>query len=359
MTANQNEQFERKQLSTTLIEFAIRLAVLAILLYWSLVLIRPFITIVIWSAVLTVALYPTFDWIALRLGNRRRLAAILITIISLLIVMGPATWLALGLIESIRSISGGIDLSIIALPPPPDSVKDWPLIGGYVYQFWNLAATNLKAALADFAPQLKSLGSGVLRIAGSAGTGVLQFLISIIVAGFLFRPAPSIVNNIRMFLRKLAPNRAGQFLDLAGGTIRAVSRGVVGISALQALLAGLGFMVVGAPGAPLLTSAVLILGIIQIGPSLIIIPAIIWSWFEMETSKALLFTIYMLPVNFLDNILKPLVMARGLSTPMLVILIGVIGGTLSYGITGLFLGPIVLAVVWELFVAWIKEGDLV
>ena len=116
-------------------------------------------------------------------------------------------------------------------------------------------------------------------------------------------------------------------------------------------------MAAGIPGASLITSAVLILGIIQIGPSIVLIPLIIWSWTTMETTTALLFTAYMIPVSLLDNVLRPLVMARGLDTPMLIILIGVIGGTISYGITGLFLGPIILAVIWELLVAWIRERE--
>ena len=157
--------------------------------------------------------------------------------------------------------------------------------------------------------------------------------------------------------RSVAAGRGEKFVRIAGATIRAVSRGVIGISALQAFLAGLGVLAVGIPGASLITSAVLILGIIQIGPSIILIPLIIWSWTAMDTKTALLFTVYMIPVSLLDNVLRPLVMGRGLDAPMLIILIGVIGGTISYGITGLFLGPIVLAVVWELFVAWIREHE--
>ncbi len=136
-----------------------------------------------------------------------------------------------------------------------------------------------------------------------------------------------------------------------------MSRGVIGISVLQALLAGVGLMVAGIPAASLIAFAVLILGIIQIGPSLVLIPLIIWVWLSMETTTALLFTAYMIPVNLLDNILRPLVMGHGLSTPMPIILLGVIGGTISYGITGLFLGPIVLAVFWELLVAWLRESE--
>jgi predicted PurR-regulated permease PerM len=353
---------DRKELSgsdqtTTIIELAIRLGVLALLLYWSFLLVEPFISIVIWSAVLAVALYPVFEWISFRLGGRRRLAAVLTTILSLLIVIGPATWLALGLIDSLRVISDKLDPSILTIPPPPNSVKEWPLIGEPIYQFWELASTNFSAALAKIIPQLKPLGSRLLRIGADTGLGIVKFLVSIIIAGFLFSPAPLIVDAIKRFARRLNPARGEEFADQAAATIRAVSRGVIGISVLQALLAGIGLMVAGIPQASLITFAVLIFGIIQIGPSVILIPVIIWSWTLLDTTSALLFTAYMVPVNLLDNILRPIVMGRGLKTPMLVILVGVIGGTLAYGITGLFLGPIVLAVIWELLMAWIKDNE--
>jgi predicted PurR-regulated permease PerM len=355
VTIDQKRTFDRDQLTATLIDLAIRVAALAIFIYFSFVLLRPFITIVIWSTVLAVALYPAFKWLSHRLGHRRRLAAILITIISLLVVIGPATWLALGLVDSFRSLAERLDLSLITIPAPPSTIKNLPVIGDQIYQWWSLASTNLQSTLAQFAPELKPLGGSLLRIAANAGTGMLQFLISIVIAGFLFGPAPLIVHRIKLFSKKLTSNRAEEFVDLTGATIRAVSKGVIGISALQALLVGLGLIVAGVPGASLITSVVLILGIVQIGPTIVIFPLVIWAWFDMGTKSALLFTIYMLPVNLLDNILKPIVMARGLNTPMVVILLGIIGGTLSYGISGLFLGPIVLAVIWELFAAWIRE----
>jgi len=343
--------------TSSFVEVAIRLAALALLLYWSLILVSPFISIAIWSAVLTVALYPVFEWISLRLGGRHRLAAALVTLLSLLVIIGPATWLALGLVDSIRLISERLDLANLTIPPPATSVKEWPLIGEPIYQFWDLASTNLSAALAQILPQLKPLGSSLLRIGADTGLGIIMFLVSIIVAGFLFSPAPAIVGAVKKFAHRLNPARGEEFVDQAGATIRAVSRGVIGISVLQALLAGIGLMVAGIPQASLITFGVLVLGIIQIGPSILIIPVIIWSWTFMDTKSALLFTAYMVPVNLLDNLLRPIVMGRGLKTPMLVILIGVIGGTLAYGITGLFLGPIVLAVIWELFVSWIEERE--
>jgi predicted PurR-regulated permease PerM len=346
---------DQEHLNKSIFELVIRIAVLAILLYWAVTLVRPFVTIVIWSAILAVALYPTFEWLAGALGERRRLAAFILTIVSLVVVIGPATWLALDLIESLRSISGRLDLATIVLPAPPAAIKEWPLIGEQIYHSWSLAASNIKTTLANIAPQLKPIGSRLLGMAANAGTGLVQFLISIIVAGFLFCPGQKIVDGVKLFVRKLTPSRADELVKHAGETIRAVSRGVIGISALQALLIGFGLIAAGVPGASLLTSAALILGIVQIGPAVIVIPLIIWSWFAMETTAALLFTAYMVPVNMLDNILKPIVMSRGLSTPMLVILVGVIGGTIGYGITGLFLGPIILTVIWELLAAWVGE----
>jgi predicted PurR-regulated permease PerM len=166
-------------------------------------------------------------------------------------------------------------------------------------------------------------------------------------------PAPNLVNATKRLARKLEAEKGEQLLDLASMTIRAVSRGVIGIAVAQALLAGIGLTVIGVPAASLLTFAILILGIAQIGASPVTIPALIWVWMSKDTTAAILFTAYIVPVNFIDNVLRPFVFAQGLRTPMLVVLIGVIGGTISHGITGLFLGPIILAVIWELLMAWI------
>ena len=266
------------------------LGVLGLLLFFSFTLIRPFITIAIWSVVLTVALYPVYDWMAGRLGGRRRLAALLLTILNLLIVIGPATWLTLGLIDSIRNLSEHLDLSALTLPPPPHAVKTWPIIGASIYQFWDLASTNFQAALAKTAPLLKPVGGILLGFAEGAGIGIIKFFIAIVLAGFLFSPAPSLVNAILLFSRRLASGRGEKFVQLAGATIRAVSRGVIGVSALQAFLAGVGLVAAGIPGASLITSAVLILGIIQIGPSVVLIPIVIWSWIAMDPTTAVLIT---------------------------------------------------------------------
>jgi predicted PurR-regulated permease PerM len=349
---------EWDQLTETYAELAIRLGLLGLLLYLSIVLIRPFVSIIIWSTVLTIALYPVFSWIADRLGGRRRLAAAIVTVLSLLVVIGPATWLVLSVIDSVRVLVDRLDTPGLAFPQPWEPIRQWPLVGEQLFQFWDLAASNAKAAIAKISPYLRPLGNVLLGIVAGAGIGTLKFLAAVIISGFLFSPGPMLARAAQAMIERVAPDHAGQFVTLAAATIRTVAQGVIGIAALQALLAGVGMVAADIPGASLLTTAVLILGIIQIGPTIILLPLIVWSWFTMDTAPALVFSIYMACVSALDNILKPLVMRRGLKTPMIVILIGLLGGTISYGITGLFLGPIVLAVIWELAVAWIDRTKM-
>jgi predicted PurR-regulated permease PerM len=157
-------------------------------------------------------------------------------------------------------------------------------------------------------------------------------------------------------MERVFPPRGSEMVQLAGATVRNVSRGIIGISLLQSFLAGAGFLIAGIPAAGLLAFVSLVLAIVQIGPAVVFLPIIIWSWTSMSTVNALMFTAYMIPVGLLDNLLKPVLMARGLATPMPVIVIGVIGGTIAYGIIGLFFGPIVLSVAWELITAWLYGG---
>ncbi len=355
MTKDYKKVVGTEKFDAKIIELVIRLALLSLLIFGCLIIIRPFLGIVVWSIILAVALFPFFELLAKWLGGRRKLAAALITIFGLLVVIGPATWLGLGLIDVLKTLYERLESGNIFIPSPIEAVKSWPLIGEQLFQFWDLASTNLKAALVKVAPQLKPLGSSLLGVAGDAGTGILQFFVSVIIAGFLLSPGPSLVQAVTGLLRRLVSKRGEEFVQLAGATIRNVSQGVIGVSLLQALLAGIGLLVVGMHSASLIAFFVLILGIIQIGPSLILIPVIIWSWISMETTTALIFTAYMLPVNLLDNVLKPIVMTRGLTTPMLVIFIGVVGGALSLGIIGVFVGPIVLAVAWDLLITWMGE----
>jgi predicted PurR-regulated permease PerM len=195
----------------------------------------------------------------------------------------------------------------------------------------------------------------MLTLAGNAGVGAFKFLLSVALAGFLFPNGPQLLAAGRRFLSRVVPEQSEHFLELAGATIRAVSQGVIGVAIIQSLLAGIGFKLAGIPGAGLLAFVVMLLTIVQIGAAIVLLPVIIWIWMEKDFTTALLLTLFMCVVGVLDNVLKPLVMGRGLTTPTLVIFIGVIGGTLAHGIVGLFIGPIILSVSWELMVAWIRN----
>jgi predicted PurR-regulated permease PerM len=350
--------FRENRSGEEIIQLAVRLGLLAFLLYWSFVLVRPFIPIFAWSMVLAVALYPAYNWLSNHLGDRPKLAAVFITVVNLAIVIGPATWLGLGLIEGLRSFAGQLDSGSLIVPSPPDRVKDWAIVGTQLYTLWDHAATNLSAALSEIAPHLKPLAGPVFAFAGSASLGTLKFLASVLLAGFLFSSGPQLVVAIRSIQARLVPHRSQDFVALAGATIRTVSQGVIGIAIVQALLVGIGLKLAGVPSAGVLAFAVLVLAIIQIGSAIVLFPVIIWIWTTKDFMAALLITIYLLVVGLADNVLKPMLMGRGLSTPALVIFIGLLGGTIAHGIVGLFIGPIILAVVWELMMAWIREGQV-
>lgn len=338
------------------IDIAIRLTLVGLLAYWSLLLIGPFITIVTWGVILAVALFPTFEWLRGVLWGKGVLTAVVMTIVFLLIIIGPVSFLAAALAENVTDFAADLEAGTLTVAPPGEGVKDWPVIGEKLYLFWSQASVNLQDALATVAPDLKNLATAMLGFVANVGLDVLKFIASVIIAGCLFVPGLKLAAGFGAFAERISAKRGKPFVALGAATIRNVARGVIGISLIQSLLLGVGMLVAGVPAAGILTLICLFLGIIQIGPAIVIIGTLIWAWAELGTVSALIFTVYMIPATFLDNVLKPIVMSRGLSTPMLVIFIGVIGGTMAHGLIGLFIGPIVLAVAYELIVFWVR-GD--
>ncbi len=344
------------QSADDIFELAVKLGLFFFLVYWSIVLLRPFLSIALWSLILTVTLYPAFSWTARLLGGRRKLAAVLVTALSLLVFTGPIIWLGLSMIEGVTSLSQQLAAGDISIPPASQSIKSWPFVGERLFYFWDLASTNLKSAITEALPYLSPLTGMARRMAEGAAMGIPTFLVSLIIAGALFPPAPSLLEAVRTVSQRILPARGQELVKLAGATIRNVSQGVIGISFLQAILAGLGFLVAGIPGSGFLALGVLVTGILQI-QGLLFIPVLIWIWSSMDTTTALALTAYLGPVGILNNVLSPFVMAHGLKTPMIVIFIGLMGGVVTHGIIGLFIGPIVLAVTWELFAAWMTHED--
>jgi predicted PurR-regulated permease PerM len=338
-------------------DLAIRFVLVALIVYWSFVILRPFLSILVWAAILSVALYPIYLWLNRVMGGRSTLASCSLTVLVLVVILGPVSAIGAALVNNLTGIATGISAGTIVVPPPPPFLAEWPLIGSRLSAFWQDASVELADALASIEPQLKDAARKLLGVVGNIGMGVLQFAVAIIIAGFTYSRAAGLQASLRKFAFRAAPRMGEGFVDLAEGTVRSVARGVVGISLIQAILFGIGAMIAVIPLAGLWTFFVLILAIVQIGPGLVILPVVIFAWYSMDAVSAAILTAYMVPVMILDNVLKPIVMGRGLPVPMLIIFIGVIGGTLAHGLIGLFVGPIILAFGYELGRAWVTMGS--
>jgi predicted PurR-regulated permease PerM len=336
-------------------DLVIRLTVVGFFAYLSMTLLAPFAIMVIWAVILAVALYPAFLGLRRLLGGHGGLAAAVITLLGLLVVVVPLGAVTVNVAETTVELVSRFEDQTVVVPRPSESVREWPVIGEKVHAAWSLASDNLEAAVKRFGPPLlKATGTIVGKIAG-IGFGMLGFAVSVLVAGFLFVPGPRLGEVVKSFARRIAAERGASFVDLAGATIRNISRGVIGVALLQALLAGLILTLFDVPAAGVAAFLVLIFCIVQVGPIPVLLPVVIWAWAAKDTGPALLLTVLLVPIPVIDNVLKPILMARGLSTPMLVILLGVIGGTVSYGLIGLFLGPILLGIFYELLMAWVRN----
>jgi predicted PurR-regulated permease PerM len=338
------------------IDLAIRLTLLGLFVYLSVVLIRPFLPIGIWAIVLAVALAPVHAWLTARLWGSRGLAAALLSLIALLVVIGPVAALARSFVETMQVIVASAQAGTLRFPEPPARLLSLPLVGERIEAFWILGTDNLEEAGSRYREILAPFRAGLLALLSAVGFDLLKFIASVIVAGVLLVRGPVLVHGARLLASRILAPRGAQFIDLAGKTIRSVSRGVVGVALLQTLLISGVLQVAGVPGVGLLAFMILVLCVVQIGPGLVVLPVLVWAWLTMATGPALLLTVALVPLTLMDNVLKPMLMGRGLSTPTLVIFLGVVGGTLTYGLIGLFLGPVVLAVFYDLIVSWTLYG---
>jgi predicted PurR-regulated permease PerM len=343
---------------TKIIDLVIRLFFLGLLLFAGFTLLRPFVTMILWGAILAIAWYPIFLWLKNLLGGRGKLSAALLTLICLAIIIGPVSGIAAVLAGNLQTFAEYINTGALVIPPPPADVAEWPLIGERIANLWQQASGNTEQFLQRFEPQLKELGKISLTLATSTGLTLLKFIVSIIIAAALTLSAKNITRFLGRLSEKIAPGRGIALANLTASTVRNVSRGIIGVAIIQSLLIGIGLVAVGTPAAGLLTLLSLLLGILQIGPGLIVLGAIVHAWVTLPNSIALLFTLWMIPATLVDNFLKPILMGRGLPVPMVVILVGVFGGVIAYGIIGLFVGPVLLSLCYELVRAWISEENL-
>jgi predicted PurR-regulated permease PerM len=345
-----DERIYRIAVDTTL-----RVGILLAMLYWCFHIMSPFLYPIIWGAIIAVASYGSYQKLSSVIGNRPTLAAILVTLIFLTVMIVPIALLTDSMASGVEALADEAKQGTLKIPPPPDGVAGWPLVGESLHAIWLKASVNIEAVLKQFAPQLKSLGSWLLSAAAGAGFGLIQFALSILVAGLLLANAGPSRRYTSAFATRLAGDKGVEFVEIAGKTVNGVTRGILGVAIIQGILAGLGFLVAGIPGAGLWAFVAMVLAIIQIGILPVTLPAIIYVFATAEPLTGILFLIWNIVISTADNILKPLLMGKGAAVPIPIIFIGALGGFMASGILGLFTGAIILSIGYTLYLAWIEE----
>ncbi len=342
-----------RQFITRTVEAAIRIGVLAALAVWCFEIARPFLVPFIWGVIIAVATYPAYRMLEDRMGGRRLFAAVVFTIIMLVVIAVPSVMLGDSMASGAREAARAFQAGSLDIPPPPESVKSWPIVGEPLYAFWQLASENITQAVRELAPWIQTAGKWLLGAAAGAGIAALQFLLAIIIAGALLAHAEEGGRATRAIARRLSPERGLHYAEIAEQTVRSVALGILGVALLQGLLAGLGFLVAGVPGAGLLPLVCIVLGVIQVGVVIVVVPVAIYLFATADTFTAVAFLVYAILVSPIDNILKPLLLGRGVKVPMVVVFVGAIGGFINSGIIGLFIGAVVFTLGYGLFYAWL------
>lgn len=346
-----------RALSRGMLDVLIRAGLIAILAVVCFRIFYPFGSLLVWSMILAITMYPLHLRLRKRLGNKDGLTATLIVLVAIIILTVPAYLLGVALVDSVGHAMEMAKSGGVRIPPPAESVANWPLVGGKVYAFWLQASTNLTGLIQKITPQLKGVGAVLLEAATGVGTGLLVFIFSLIISGiFMAYGEESKRAALRIASRIFGLDAGPKITELCAATIRAVAQGVVGIAFIQMLLVGVAFVIKGIPGAGLLALAVLLLGIMQLPATLITIPIIIYVFAsEGFTVGTIVFAVYVFIAGLADNVLKPLLLGRGVDVPMPVVLIGALGGMVTGGVIGLFIGPVVLAVGYQLFWRWVDD----
>jgi len=331
----------------------IHIGLLVLLAAACLLIMYPFLPLIAWGIIIAIAGYPAYCKLQAVVGGRGRLAAVLFTLLLLALLLLPVVLLTSTVVEGAHSLMAHLKEGTLTIPPPPAGVETWPVIGVPVKNAWSMASSNLTDVLKNFTPQIKGAVTGILSASAGVGLAVLQFVLSILVAGALLANARSGTEATRALANRLFGDKGPEFEQLVGSTIRSVTTGILGVALIQSAFAALGFLVVGLAGAGLWAILFLFAAVLQMGV-VVLIPAVIYVFAIASLTKATIFLIWCIIVGLMDNVLKPLLLGRGAAVPIAVVFLGAIGGFLAVGLIGLFVGAIVLSVGYKLFLAWLK-----
>ena len=345
-----------RRLSSRLLDVLIRAGLIAVLAMLCYVVFAPFLTLMAWAIILAITLYPVHRSLARRIGGRQGLTATILVVAGMLLVIAPTALLMNSFGSSIQDFVGAVQNNTLKIPPPREGVQAWPIVGKKIYGVWSKAHTDLPGLVESLQPKIGELARKALSIVASIGIGMLQFLASVVVAGIVMAYGEAGTRGSRaIFSRVIGSDRGDAFARLSTATIRAVAQGVIGIAFIQAILVGLALLVAGVPWAGVLAAITLVLSIAQVPALVVIIPAIayIWSSGDYSSGAAIAYTIILLLSGMADNVLKPLMLGRGVDAPMPVILVGALGGMATGGILGMFVGATLLALGYQIFMAWV------
>ncbi len=317
----------------------------------------PFWSALFWAAVLAVASWPLLRGLTRLLRGRTSAAAGVLTLGWMLLVAVPLVWLGFNLADHVRSVVALLkDLQVEGLPEPPAWLAGVPLFGAQLVGLWNKLDVQGAALLAALKPYLGEVGNWLLARSAQIGGGVLELALSLVLVFFFYRDGPQLADYARSLLERLMSGRADHYLELVAGTVQRVVNGVIGTAAAQAVLALIGFLIAGVPGALVLGILTFALSLIPMGPPLVWIPASAWLIWQEQYGMGLFLAIWgLVVISGVDNVLKPYLISRGGNLPLVVVLLGVFGGILAFGFMGLFLGPTLLAVAYSLIGDWIAN----
>ena len=352
----QSDPEAKPSVSSNLLDVTFRGALLLALAVLCYQVFSPFLSLMTWSIILAVTMYPMHQWLAGAVGRKQWLASTILVVIALLLIIIPTGLLLNSFADSVRNFIGAVQNHTLEIPAPPERVAGWPIVGKGVYDTWSKAHSDLPGLVQSMQPKIGQLAQKGLAMVASIGGGLLVFLGSFIIAGIIMAHGESGSRSSKaIFQRILGLGRGEALAKLSTATIRAVALGVIGVAFIQAILIGLALLLGGVPYAGLLSIIALLLGIAQVPALLITVPVIvyIWSSGHYSNSVAITYTVILLLTGMADNALKPLMLARGVEVPMPVILLGALGGIASGGILGMFVGATVLALGYEIFKGWV------
>jgi predicted PurR-regulated permease PerM len=336
------------------VETTVRLGLIFLLIALCFLILAPFAVPVLWGIIIAVATGPVHDRVTAALGGRQRLAAALLTLLGLVAIIVPAVIFAGSILGGAGAAAGHLSEQSPLVPPPPDAIRGWPFVGEPLFATWGQASRDLAGTLERFRPQLRAAGTWLLETGAGTGWAFVQFLISIAIGGVLLGASGEGRRVAGELVTRLAGHRGLGYLDLATATIRSVCTGVLGVAVIQSALISIGFLVVGVPHAGVWAALCLFLAVLQLTPLLVVAPVVVYVFHTEPTWIAVLFLIWQTVAGLSDNVLKPILLSRGVQLPMIVIFLGSIGGFIAFGFIGLFVGAVVLSLGFTLLRAWMQ-----